>query len=396
MDAESAPAAGDKPESSSWCLFADSDRRVIRELYETVPENVPESELIAVPNDDWRVQQFNQLRHPYSRRIVELRASSFEAFMRLVEVFAHASPKPVFRGQANYDWPLETVFERHARPISNVRSEGGYESRELKILIEARRRLHHFLPERPKDEDTLGWMSLLRHHGVPTRLLDVTWSPAVAAYFAVADPDSTTDAAIWVFSSIALDRRFIYWERDDSLGPVMLDNPFGVVTFSDDYWPMPDVHLPPKPAPTLADLKQFAEAPWLNPWAVRRCALDGYIRRPGVFLAEPHWISRRMDAQRGAFLVPFSVREPFEANLSKYFGLHKREPHNPLHAEAEIPTGDDDLRQLWYECAVIKVRIPGPAKGTFRARLEMMNVRGAVLFPDLDGALQHVSSVLRF
>jgi hypothetical protein len=43
-------------------------------------------------------------------------------------------------------------------------------------------------------------LAVLRHYGVPTRLLDWTQSPHVAAYFAVSSPD-TDDGEIWSFDA---------------------------------------------------------------------------------------------------------------------------------------------------------------------------------------------------
>jgi hypothetical protein len=49
-------------------------------------------------------------------------------------------------------------------------------------------------------------LMVLRHYGVPTRLLDWSWSPQVAAYFAVQDHD-TEDGEIWTFDEPLYERK---------------------------------------------------------------------------------------------------------------------------------------------------------------------------------------------
>lgn len=88
-----------------------------------------------------------------------------------------------FRGQADAGWSVHSSLSRHLTSF-NV-SAPIWPKQEARIIRVFKRKAHLYLNHVPGDEDDFQWLSLIQHYGGPTRLLDFTWSPYVAAYFAL-------------------------------------------------------------------------------------------------------------------------------------------------------------------------------------------------------------------
>ena len=74
----------------------------------------------------------------------------------------------------------------------------------------------------PGDNDILEWWAIMQHYGAPTRLLDWTLSPYVAAYFAVTG-EWNKPGAIWVFDSNSLDKSLQSTHGSPTIPPAPAD-----------------------------------------------------------------------------------------------------------------------------------------------------------------------------
>src|SRR5947199_6187239 len=89
----------------------------------------------------------------------------------------------LFRGERCTSWELKTSLERCCDRLG-IRP-GLRRTIEDRTIREFRRAYHQFARHLPDREAIVEWLSIMQHHGAPTRLLDFTYSIYVAAYFAV-------------------------------------------------------------------------------------------------------------------------------------------------------------------------------------------------------------------
>ena len=226
----------------------------------------------------------------------------------------------IFRGQQRSDWSLTTAIERLRVNISAAAAES-------RMLREFQRRAHHYAEAATLPEQTLDVLALMQHYGAPTRLLDCTRSPYVAAYFALESLEGEYDtAAIWCINE--------NWCLDRARECLRATEP---------------------ETKTLPLFFEFSSEQ----------IFDKFLIGGGCRIAvpvEPFRLHQRMTAQQGLFLCPGDLNTPLMDNLASMY-----DGKSPI------------------EHPVQKIELQAGARVDALEDLNRMNINRATLFPGIEG-----------
>jgi hypothetical protein len=249
--------------------------------------------------------------------VSDIRVSTW---LELQEALFENSWQPsIGRFRANY------VFRGSPRSVHGLETSlqtGGFESHEKHLLSSFRK----YATRHAAHGDSLwNWLSLAKHHGLPTRLLDWTYSPYVAMNFATHDfRHFDEDGAIWCVD---------YRRTNDSLPPalrtILEQNDVNLFT----------TELLGGAARTLEEFDALASSDF-------------------VLFFEPPSLDERIVNQFALFSLPSSARLSLEELLTQREGAHRR------------------------------IILPASLKWEVRDKLDQANITERVLFPGLDGLSQ--------
>lgn len=215
-----------------------------------------------------------------------------------------------FRGLSDNSYSLETTLMRLGGPYAEL---------ERHLLRNFSKYAHGSAVE---GDSVWHWLSLAQHHGLPTRLMDWTYSPYIAMHFATANLDRfDTDGVIWAVNYV----------KAHSMLPKKLN------TILDDEGA--NVFTVKMLSQTLDTLKD----------------LDSLSKEDVLLFIEPPSINDRIVNQFAFFSIFTNVQACLDEWLIQ----------NP---------------DLWH-----KFIIPAKLKWEIRDKLDQANITERVLFPGLDG-----------
>lgn len=227
----------------------------------------------------------------------------------------------IFRGQRESSWKIETSLERvpgsmsdHVEEIMRLtfkRGIGAYTSRHFKSNFE--------------------YFEMMQHYGAPTRLLDCTMSPYVAAYFAFEQPKTDSSkskyVSIWMIKGgwLSTHNNQIYKGNKDLLK-----------ISTSHLW-------------NLANHRN----------------LDGFFKDKikGILPQFPSCMDSRMIAQQSVFLIPTTIEIPFENILEVYY---------------------EDLNET-LPPPIVRIDIADEARQDAIEDLTLMSINAGTMYPGLDG-----------
>lgn len=224
--------------------------------------------------------------------------NSWDDLVRAEEKISSGTVEWVFRGESEQRVPTTTLhraWERFSGQFKGFPGTTAVCRLEMELYSEFQRNYPIYSANSvPKREDTIHWLSLMRHYGVPTRFLDFTFSMFIATFFALESPSKILvpksvivrykPAAVWAINKSWLTQHSV--RQMKRLGGLQLC----------EQW-------------SHREGRAFERIFWKKKPALKT-----------VFTLNPFGSHERLHVQQGLFLCPGDIRFSFDDNLISLAG----------------------------------------------------------------------------
>lgn len=270
---------------------------------------------------------------PLAGLVETFEVRSWPEFMALQQRFSGERGRLwMYRGQSGIAATLRTSLERALNrfelPIERQ------EELERLLLREFRRHYHRYTADVPAEDDTLRWLALMRHHGAPVRLLDLSYSPYVALFFALDGVAHGESCSMW-----AIDHNWCVSRAAELLPGPTWD------AFQEDPWGG-------KTGPTVRQL--FA------------------TRTQVAVPMNPFYLDARLAIQQGVLLAPLDLSVNLETVLQR------------MDSPAQVCV---NVRRILIHCL-------GGFLESALGELTRMNVTHTTLLPGIDGLARSLENLV--
>lgn len=177
-----------------------------------------------------------------------------------------------FRGHADANWSLLSSLSRYLDAY--IADKKSWQLREERAIRIFRRKAHNYLSDASLLDNDLRCLALMQHHGAPTRLIDFTKSPFVAAFFAL-------EKALGNSAVYALNTPYLWSAAPKGNAKITRDR------------------IDPRVTGNFQ--KYFLQNTYDMVW-----------------IGEPAEMDRRLVAQSGTFVVPGELNKPLDVILQGY------------------------------------------------------------------------------
>lgn len=309
----------------------------------------------------------------------------------------------IYRGQRNADWQITSTFQREMKLNHAIvrNAERDLRGKEQAAIGNFKAKAWQYVPKQGMTK--LEWLTLMRHHGVPTRLVDFTESPAIALFFAM-EKDPQTDFAIWALNRDSMEDAYTQsligtklpgWEDLVAKYGDKASNALNDTNSTDPIVIKAQNHC---------DNLALSEATVEMRNCFNRNLAENIVNAPlskeadilknvGAIWFYPEMPTSRMRAQRGLFLMPLTIATPFMDALSVSLGLSTSDMTENV---SHICISDiDKLSRRIVDTKLIKFVFKKELINEAQDLLLFANCTCDNLYPDIEGVADSIKAQLK-